>query len=328
MSVDLVYPPPNISPKTALQISQRAPQVLKSSSQTLPFPLSLLSGDDTPEKWTTYENLFVSCLRTGDDKSARQILDKLLRRFGDKNERVMAYQGMMAEANAETEQEAIKMLREYGEELESDPTNLPIQKRRIALLTSMGKIQEAISMLGDLLVISPTDAEAWAELSDLYFGQSLYDQATFCLEEVLLVMPNAWNMHARLAEVIYLSTIATSSDKPGDLLRGLAESMRRYCRSVELCNNYLRGYYGLKVVRPSLLPKAPKSEKNTPDAAYSDLPLPTLSTVERLHELATAKLGEIVRKSAAGEKGWEGYDGAETIAARELLDRDTKSISS
>jgi tetratricopeptide (TPR) repeat protein len=140
----------------------------------------------------------------------------------------------------------------------------PIQKRRIALLISMNKIQEAISMLGDLLVISPTDAEAWAELSDLYFEQNLYDQAIFCLEEVLLVMPNAWNvsrsslsvpqmlskpqMHARLAEVIYLSTIAMASDKPGDVLRGLAESMRRYCRSVELCNDYLRGYYGLKLV--------------------------------------------------------------------------------
>jgi tetratricopeptide (TPR) repeat protein len=58
----------------------------------------------------------------------------------------------------------------------------------------MNKIQEAISMLGDLLVISPTDAEAWAELSDLYFGQNMYEQAIFCLEEVLLVMPNAWNV--------------------------------------------------------------------------------------------------------------------------------------
>lgn len=112
----------------------------------------------------------------------------------------------------------------------------------------MGKIQEAVAMLNDLLQISPTDAEAWAELADLYFEQSLYDQAIFCLEEVLLVMPNAWNIHARLGEVIYLSTIASSSDKPGELLRGFAEAMRRYCRSIELCNSYLRGYYGLKLV--------------------------------------------------------------------------------
>ena len=29
----------------------------------------------------------------------------------------------------------------------------------------------------------------------------------------------------------------------------LAESMRRFCRSIELCDDYLRGYYGLKLVR-------------------------------------------------------------------------------
>jgi tetratricopeptide (TPR) repeat protein len=70
----------------------------------------------------------------------------------------------------------------------------PVQKRRVALLVSMGRIQLAIGVLVDLLQISPTDAEAWAELSDLYLSQNCYDQAVFCLEEVLLVMPNAWNV--------------------------------------------------------------------------------------------------------------------------------------
>lgn len=33
----------------------------------------------------------------------------------------------------------------------------------------------------------------------------------------------------------------------------LAESVRRFCRSVELCDGYVRGYYGLKVVRRTFL---------------------------------------------------------------------------
>jgi hypothetical protein len=131
MSVDLVYPPPNISPETALQISQRAPQVLQKESRTLPFPLSILSASDTPEKWTKYENMYVSCLRTGDDKSARMILDKLVERFGDKNERVMAYQAMMAEVKAETEQDAIKVLKELGDEIDSDPSNFVSKTRDV-----------------------------------------------------------------------------------------------------------------------------------------------------------------------------------------------------
>lgn len=28
----------------------------------------------------------------------------------------------------------------------------------------------------------------------------------------------------------------------------LAESLKRFCRSIELCDDYLRGYYGLKLV--------------------------------------------------------------------------------
>ncbi len=31
--------------------------------------------------------------------------------------------------------------------------------------------------------------------------------------------------------------------------RYYAESVKRFCRSVELCDDYLRGYYGLKQVR-------------------------------------------------------------------------------
>ena len=30
--------------------------------------------------------------------------------------------------------------------------------------------------------------------------------------------------------------------------RQLAEALKRFCRSVELCDDYLRGYYGLKTV--------------------------------------------------------------------------------
>lgn len=45
-----------------------------------------------------------------------------------------------------------------------------------------------------LLDFSPTDAEAWSELSDMYFSQGLYSQAIFALEEVLVLQPNAWNV--------------------------------------------------------------------------------------------------------------------------------------
>jgi hypothetical protein len=51
-------------------------------------------------------------------------------------------------------------------------------------------------------------------------------------------------MHARLGEVLY---VAASSNE-GGADKNLSESIRRFCRSIELCDNYLRGYYGLKLV--------------------------------------------------------------------------------
>jgi hypothetical protein len=125
------------------------------------------------------------------------------------------------------------------------------------------------------------------------------------------------------------STGDSSADK------NLAEALRRFCRSVELCDDYLRGYYGLKLVWTSAaadsyvssdksqttskllttLPQASRQSKSD-----SGLPLPDLKIVERLNEMATAKLSEIVRRSVSGESGWEGYDKAEVIAAKALLD--------
>lgn len=74
----------------------------------------------------------------------------------------------------------------------------PVLKRRIALLKSMGRIPDAIKALVSFLDASPTDAEAWAEISDLYAEEGMYQQAIFALEEVMLITPNAWNVgHTR-----------------------------------------------------------------------------------------------------------------------------------
>lgn len=79
----------------------------------------------------------------------------------------------------------------------------PILKRRIALLKSMGRIPDAIKALTSFLDASPTDAEAWAEISDLYAGEGLYQQAIFALEEVMLITPNAWNVGHTVRPVLF-----------------------------------------------------------------------------------------------------------------------------
>jgi hypothetical protein len=95
-----------------------------------------------------------------------------------------------------------------------------------------------------------------------------------------------------------------------------------------LNDSYLRGYYGIKLLTSKLIPllsdSPPTSSKRGNSQEEDDVPLPKLATVKKLEEIATNKLGEIVRNANAGKQGWTGYDKAEVIAARELLDRDGK----
>ena len=54
---------------------------------------------------------------------------------------------------------------------------------------------------------------------------------------------NLVKAHARLGEVLFVE-----AKNSNDNVESLAESIRRFCRSIELCDHFLRGYYGLKIV--------------------------------------------------------------------------------
>jgi len=73
-----------------------------------------------------------------------------------------------------------------------------------------------------------------------------------------------------------------------------------------LCEWYLRGWYGLRLVTDRILSL---SVKNGMD----------IKTTERLNEKATQMLAEIVRRATVGEHGWQGFDAGEVEAARELI---------
>jgi tetratricopeptide (TPR) repeat protein len=51
-------------------------------------------------------------------------LDRLLSRFGESNERIMALQGLYREATAESDSDLQKVLTEYDSILKGDPGNM------------------------------------------------------------------------------------------------------------------------------------------------------------------------------------------------------------
>lgn len=284
------HPQPLKQPASSLQLAQHAPIFLPSSEAT----------KDTQETWFLYEQLFLATLRCEDDPSARLCLQRLGDRFGADSPRIRALTGLYDEATATSRPALEDILKRYNAFLRDDPTNMPIEKRRIVLLQSLGRIEETITALTKLLAHSPTDAEAWSHLAALYRSQGLYAQSAFCLEEVLLVHPNAYNIHARLGETVYITCAAKNDPEL------LAESARYFCRSVELCEWYLRGWYGLRLVTSRIL------------SSGNSNGMPT-KTVEGLNTKATEKLAEIVRRAGSGEDGWQGFDVGELEAARELI---------
>jgi hypothetical protein len=66
----------------------------------------------------------LSCLRTGDEQSAHLCLERLTARFGEDNTRLMALRGLFQEAIAENDAALQRVLKEYEQILEADPTNM------------------------------------------------------------------------------------------------------------------------------------------------------------------------------------------------------------
>ncbi|PYI13192.1 hypothetical protein BO86DRAFT_329571 [Aspergillus japonicus CBS 114.51] len=299
---------------TISRLSQQAPRILEQHS---PGGDSILAMPflkrQHHESYDLLEQLAFACLQTGDDRSALWCIDRLASRFGSSNDKVIALRGLHEEATAEDRAALEECLHKYDAILSRDPVNLPILKRRVALLRSLHRPAEAITGLIRLLDAVPTDAEAWCELADMYHSQGMSSQAVFSLEEALLIVPNAWNVHCRLGEVLYSSASLADVGNARHLLR---RSIQYFCRSIELCGDYLRGLYGLFIATSLLLEKKTDCQEESSVSANSI----STDTLESLNTFARNRLEEIVGRRSSDCHLWE-HGQAELIAVKELLDR-------
>lgn len=308
MSNEIEYVDQN-DPAAVLSVAQRSSTILaKSSLVTKSLPVSLVTALEEPLEWAELEQIYYACLRSGDDEAAHLCLKRLTGRFGATNHRVMALRGMYQEAVAKDELELRRVLQSYNDVLKADPMNIPMHKRRNALIRSLGRPVDAIDCLVHFLNSFPADTESWCELSDLYLEQNLHSQAIFCLEEAILMQPNAWNLHARLGELNYVASQASQEPTTASQ-KYLTAAVRRFARSVELCQDYLRGYYGLQLTTNQLLHMD----------EGKDVPELTRTVVKRLNEMATKKLKHIISASSHST----GPRQTEIIAAQALLDNTT-----
>ena len=126
----------------------------------------------------------------------------------------------------------------------------------------------------------------------------------------MIIAPNAWNLHARLGELEYLAS--QSATESADVQKHLSQAIQRFSRSIELCDGYLRAFYGLKLASDKLLRTNTTSKGNTGSTISPE-------KLQKLSQLATSRLEAIIKDRAARRSS--GAESSELIAAQELLNR-------
>jgi tetratricopeptide (TPR) repeat protein len=172
--------------------------------------------------------LFAAALDADDVELAKKIFETVARKFPPvESTRTMLMQGNLDEAKGDRKsaQERYKSI------LKTDEANVKAWKRSIALLVDT-KRTEAIDMLVKYLDTFSDDQEGWLELTGLYLDERCYNQAVFCMEELIMLDSTNQLYQIRLGDILYTR---------GDF----EQALKFYCRSLEL-SPHVRALYGIQ----------------------------------------------------------------------------------
>ncbi|KAJ8103228.1 hypothetical protein POJ06DRAFT_246948 [Lipomyces tetrasporus] len=233
--------------------------------------------------YNVFELQFFLSIIAGKDTEASAILATLTDRFRQDSHRV----GVLRSIYLEATEGPLKAL----EFVSGRPdTELGTLKRKIVILKSSNQTSHYISELLKLVDNFPSDAESWAELASAYAEAGMYAQSLFALHEVLLLVPLAYNINALIGEtsLVYASSLqAASSSHSVAIEERLFEAVKFFLRSVELCEDYVRGWAGVLVT--------------TKRIAAIQKPVGDTSTYKRLYDVARNRLAKIVETQDASE---------------------------
>lgn len=213
------------------------------------------NGED--DYYNLMEQHFHLALIVGDDQSAKLALERISDRFSETPSRVAVLRAEYLE-----QVEDIRSAHEY---LKQRPvTDYYGFKRKTVALKQKGDWPMFIEELQRYLLIVPSDSEAWAEIAEAYVTLGSYDEAVTALQQVTVMVPQAYNMFSRIGEVLHIQASILSNVT--NQVKALTDSLDYFLRSVELCPVYVRGWAGVLVVCEKLA-SSPKTDK----AKYSKL---------------------------------------------------------
>lgn len=213
---------------------------------------------------------FYVSLLSNKDNEAKTALDRIIDKFGDQDsQRTAILKATYLEATMDSKTAIEYLSRRKQSELLS-------LKKKVALSKKITISNDYINVLIDYLKINPLDTEVLSELAETYYSIGHFDKAIFTLQEILLVVPFAYNVFARIGEIEH------AIFKRDNEVDSLVSSIKHFLRSVELSANYVRSWSGIYITSNEFNKLEPKKLKNV-KVEY-----------EKLKKLSGKKLKEII----------------------------------
>ncbi|CCH62736.1 hypothetical protein TBLA_0I00780 [Henningerozyma blattae CBS 6284] len=134
-------------------------------------------------------------------------------------------------------------------EFDTDPYSyLLLSKRLITMQNNVktNKPDDTLRHIMELIEKFPIDPELWWYAGEKYFELGLFDQAIYCFEELVVLMPFNYVAFAKISEILYLKALKLDKKKIKnnkelfDIV--LQEALDNALRSVELSELYLKGW--------------------------------------------------------------------------------------
>jgi tetratricopeptide (TPR) repeat protein len=120
----------------------------------------------------------------------------------------------------------------YDSVIGLDPSHMDCRKRKIVCLVEQGQLQKGIEEMCLYVDIFGQDIDAWGLLSKWYLQLSMYQQALFCMEELMMLSPG-------------ISTLLEFADHSAPFRPTLA--IQYYLKSINI-QPTLRAWYGILIL--------------------------------------------------------------------------------
>jgi tetratricopeptide (TPR) repeat protein len=149
------------------------------------------------QKYVYLEKQFEYAIELNMPEVAKEIMKIFLNEFGRFEPKMIRMDAQIAEIEGKIDH-AFTTYKKLISHNQEDRVSV---KKFIGLVKPLIDIKKYIELWNEYLKVYQDDFDAWYELSDVYIQNSNYNKAIYCLEEVLLHIPNNYEIYTKIGDI-------------------------------------------------------------------------------------------------------------------------------